>query len=235
MTRTLLAFALFVPLAGVAAQVPPPPPPPTNPTTAQQPGTPPAQPPAGQRGGGRGRGAVQVMTLTTAGWPDGGPIPAKYTQAGEELSPPLSWSGAPEGTASFVLIVHDLDAMTNPANDYAAPLRDTNDVLHWLVWNIPPTATGLPEGVPQGPQQPDGMRQISQSGPYYRGPAAPRDRSRPSLRLRAVRARHDDHHPDDGRGACRRPRGRTRGHDGSRARQGGNDRTVQEIGFAGRR
>jgi Raf kinase inhibitor-like YbhB/YbcL family protein len=173
MTRMLLAFALLALLAGVGAQVPPPPPPPTIPTTAQQPGTPPAQPPAGQRGGGRGRGAVQVMTLTTAGWPDGGPIPAKYTQAGEEVSPPLSWSAAPEGTASFVLIVHDLDAMTNPANDYAAPLRDTNDVLHWLVWNIPPTATGLPEGVPQGPQQPDGMRQISQSGPYYRGPAAP--------------------------------------------------------------
>ena len=67
MTRTLLAFALLVPLAGLGAQVPPPPPPPTNPTTAQQPGTPPAQPPAGQRGGGRGRGGVQVMTLTTAG------------------------------------------------------------------------------------------------------------------------------------------------------------------------
>jgi Raf kinase inhibitor-like YbhB/YbcL family protein len=171
MTRTLLAFALLVPLAGVAAQVPPQPPPPTIPP-GQQPGTPPAQPAPG-RGGGRGRGAVQVMTLTTAAWPDGGPIPAKYTQASEEVSPPLSWSAAPEGTASFVLIVHDLDAMTNPANDYAAPLRDTNDVLHWLVWNIPPTATGLPEGVPQGPQQPDGMRQISQSGPYYRGPAAP--------------------------------------------------------------
>ncbi|HEX7778277.1 MAG TPA: YbhB/YbcL family Raf kinase inhibitor-like protein, partial [Vicinamibacterales bacterium] len=42
------------------------------------------------------------------------------------------------------------------------------------VWNIPPTATGLPEGVPQGPQLPDGSRQISQSGPYYRGPGAPR-------------------------------------------------------------
>jgi Raf kinase inhibitor-like YbhB/YbcL family protein len=171
MTRTLLSFALLVPLVGVGGQVPPPPPPPTNPTTAQQPGTPPAQPPAGQRG--RGRGSVQVMTLTTAAWPDGGPIPAKHAQIGDELSPPLKWSGAPEGTASFVLIVHDLDSMTNPPNDYTAPLRDTNDVLHWLVWNIPPTATGLPEGVPQGPQLPDGSRQISQTGPYYRGPAAP--------------------------------------------------------------
>jgi Raf kinase inhibitor-like YbhB/YbcL family protein len=113
------------------------------------------------------------MTLTTTGWPDGGRIPEKYTQAGDEVSPPLSWSGAPEGTASFVLIVHDLDAMINPGNDYTVPLRDTNTVLHWLVWNIPPTATSLPEGVPQGPRLPEGMRQISQSGPYYRGPAAP--------------------------------------------------------------
>ena len=173
MTRILLALALLLPLAGLGAQVPPPPPPPTIPP-GQQPGTPPAQPPAGQRGGGRGRGAVQVMTLTTTAWPDGGLIPVKYAQLGDEVSPPLTWSAAPEGTASFALIVHDLDAMTNPgSNDYIAPLRDSNDVLHWLVWNIPPTATGLPEGVPHGPQLPDGMRQISATGPYYRGPAAP--------------------------------------------------------------
>ena len=163
----VLMLVLAVPLV---AQVPPPPPPPTVPP-GQQPGAPP-QP--GRGGGGRGgRGAIQVMTLTTPAWTDGGQIPAKHSQIGDELSPPLSWSGAPEGTASFVLIVHDLDAMTNPPNDYTAPVRDTNNVLHWLVWNIPPTATGLPEGVPQGPQLPDGSRQISQSGPYYRGPGAP--------------------------------------------------------------
>jgi Raf kinase inhibitor-like YbhB/YbcL family protein len=166
---TLLALGVLVPL-GLVAQVPPPPPPPTVP-----PGQQPATPPQPGRGGGRGggRGAIQVMTLSTTAWADGGQIPAKHAQIGNELSPPLTWSGAPEGTASFVLIVHDLDAMSNPSNDYAAPLRDTNDVLHWLVWNIPATATGLPEGVPQGPRLPDGSRQISQSGPYYRGPAAP--------------------------------------------------------------
>jgi phosphatidylethanolamine-binding protein (PEBP) family uncharacterized protein len=42
-----------------------------------------------------------------------------------------------------------------------------------MVWNIPGTATSLPEGVPQGAQAADGMRQISGTGPYYRGPAAP--------------------------------------------------------------
>lgn len=169
----LCAIALLLPLTNLAAQqVPPPPPPPTNPPAAQRGGEPPAQPQPG-RGGGRGGRGVQVMTLSTTAWTDGGQIPVKYSQAGDELSPPLAWSGAPEGTASFVLIVHDLDAMVNPPNDYTAPVRDTNDVLHWLVWNIPATATGLPEGVPQGPQLPDGMRQISQTGPYYRGPAAP--------------------------------------------------------------
>jgi Raf kinase inhibitor-like YbhB/YbcL family protein len=168
---TVLALGVLLPLSGLLAQVPPPPP---NPTQAQPPATPPAQPPGGQRGGrGGGRGGVQVMTLSTTAWTDGGQIPVKYTQAGDEVSPPLSWSGAPEGTAGFVLIVHDLDAMINPGTDYTAPLRDTNDLLHWLVWNIPATATSLPEAVPQGPQLPDGMRQISASGPYYRGPAAP--------------------------------------------------------------
>ena len=117
------------------------------------------QPGGGQRGGGRG---VAVMTLATTGWTDGGTVALKYTQAGDEVSPPLTWSGAPETTASFVLVVRDLDAM-----------RGNDDTLHWLVWNIPGKATSLPEAVPHGPQLADGMRQISATGPYYRGPAAP--------------------------------------------------------------
>lgn len=123
-------------------------------------GTPPGQP--GGRGG-RGR-AIRVMTLTSPAIPDGGSIPAKHAQHGEERSPPLAWSGVPDSTASFVLVMHDLDAATSGGTD---------DVLHWLAWNIPGSATSLPEGVPAGSQLPDGTRQISVSGPYYRGPAAP--------------------------------------------------------------
>jgi Raf kinase inhibitor-like YbhB/YbcL family protein len=104
------------------------------------------------------------MTLTSTAFPDGGVIPAKYAQPGEEVSPPLAWSGAPDSTQSFVLIVHDPDAAIGDGLD---------DVLHWMVWGIPGTATSLPEGVPQGSQLADGARQISVSGPYYRGPAAP--------------------------------------------------------------
>lgn len=137
-------------------------PPPQNP--------PAGQPPAGQRGGGGGggggrggRGAIQIMTLT-APWQSGGVIPEKHSQAGRDVSPALSWDGAPETTMSFALVVHDLNAATQPG---------TNDVLHWLVWNIPASERSLPEGVPQGAQAANGMRQISQTGPYYRGPAAP--------------------------------------------------------------
>lgn len=133
----------------------------------QQAGAPPQQtPPPGQRqgGGGRGRGGVQVMTLSTTAWQDGGVIPLRYTQAGDEVSPPLTWSDPPANVRSFVLIAHDLDATNSDG---------TLDTLHWLVWNIPAGARGLPEHVPQGSELPDGSRQISVTGPYYRGPAAP--------------------------------------------------------------
>jgi Raf kinase inhibitor-like YbhB/YbcL family protein len=104
------------------------------------------------------------MTLTTTAFPDGDPIPAKYTQAGDQVSPPLTWTNVPPNTASFVLHMRDPDVARN---------RGTEDQVHWLVWNIPGTATGLPEGVPKGEQLPDGSRQISASGPVYRGPGAP--------------------------------------------------------------
>jgi Raf kinase inhibitor-like YbhB/YbcL family protein len=125
-------------------------------------GAAPAQP--GRGGGGRGR-AVRPMTLTSSGIADGAKTPVRFTQAGEEVSPALAWSGAPDSTQSFVLIMHDLDA--------AIGSTGTDDVLHWMLWNIPGSATTLAEGVPQGPQLADGTRQISVSGPYYRGPAAP--------------------------------------------------------------
>src|SRR5262249_18462340 len=106
---TAIAIVALVPLVGASAE--------TAFRQAQggQRGAPPSggqpgQP--GQRGGGggRGRGAIQNMTMTSPSWPDGTAIPRKYTQAGDDISPPLVWSGAPEGTASFVLVVHDLDA-----------------------------------------------------------------------------------------------------------------------------
>ena len=152
---------VFVLAAAVnlAAQNPPAQNPPAqNPQTPAQPG--------GQRGGGggRGRGNVPVMTLTTAAWVDGGVIPVRYSQAGEEHSPPISWGDVPATAKSFVLMARDMDATNN---------NGTGDLLQWLVWNIPGDSRALPEGLPQGPQLPNGTRQISATGPYYRGPAAP--------------------------------------------------------------
>lgn len=105
------------------------------------------------------------MTLRSDAFADGSHLPVRYSQAGDEVSPPLAWSGAPDSTRSFVLIVHDLDA--------AVGATGTDDMLHWMVWNIPGTVTSLPEGIAHGAQLADGARQISVSGPYYRGPAAP--------------------------------------------------------------
>jgi Raf kinase inhibitor-like YbhB/YbcL family protein len=104
------------------------------------------------------------MTLVSSAWPDGGQIPAKYTQADIEISPALSWSNVPDGAVSFALIAHDLDAVAGSGTD---------DILHWMLWNIPATATSLSEGVPRGAQLADGTRQISATGPNYRGPGAP--------------------------------------------------------------
>jgi Raf kinase inhibitor-like YbhB/YbcL family protein len=127
-----------------------------------------AQTPAPAAPGGQPAAATQpprpAMTLTTTAFPDGDPIPVKYTQAGEQVSPPLTWSNVPPGTQSFVLHMRDPDVARN---------KGTEDQVHWLVWNIPGTATGLPEGVPKGADLLDGSHQISASGPVYRGPGAP--------------------------------------------------------------
>jgi len=115
------------------------------------------------------QGGAPAMTLTIPGFPDGGIIPVQFSQAapgaapGEGTSPAMTWANPPAGTQSFVLHMHDLDLARN---------RTTDDQVHWVVWNIPATATGLPEGVPKGPRLADGSQQISVTGPVYRGPGA---------------------------------------------------------------
>jgi Raf kinase inhibitor-like YbhB/YbcL family protein len=113
-----------------------------------------------------------AMTLTVHGFPDGGQIPVRFSQAapgaapGGGRSPEISWTNVPEGARSLVLNMRDLDVTRN---------RTTEDQAHWVVWNIPAVLTGLPEGVPAGSSLADGSYQISASGPMYRGPGAPAD------------------------------------------------------------
>lgn len=167
---TLALMAVFVIVAALPAQTPPPAgaSAQASPAAGQRAGGAPSQaaPSPGQRGGGGGRGgrgAIQIMTLT-APWAPGASIPLKHTQAGGDVSPALSWDNVPDTAVSFALIVHDVSAPVSPGTD---------DVLHWMIWNIPAATRALAEGVPQGATRPDGSRQISVTGPNYRGPAAP--------------------------------------------------------------
>ena len=134
-----------------------------------------AQRGGGQRGGGGGegrgagapagaQGGAAPMRLMSNSFIDGGLIPLKYTQAGEQASPQLAWANAPMGTQSFVLHMHDMEGARN---------KTSEDQLHWLVWNIPAETRALPEGVPMGDLK-DGSHQTSATGNgVYRGPGAP--------------------------------------------------------------
>lgn len=109
-----------------------------------------------------------AMVLTTAAFADGGEIPAKYscTVKDEMSSPALQWSGAPKETVSFALIVHDPDAH---------PAKGMSDVTHWILWNIPATATQLPAAVPGTAALQDGTQQGKnvRGANAYQGPCPP--------------------------------------------------------------
>lgn len=74
------------------------------------------------------------MRLTSEAFEDGGTIPRRYTCDDEDVSPALEWEGAPEGTVSFALVVHDPDA---PRGDW----------VHWVIYDIPAHFDGLPEEI----------------------------------------------------------------------------------------
>ena len=77
------------------------------------------------------------LSLTSRAFRAGGPIPRKHTCQGADISPPLSWADAPDGTQSFVLIVDDPDAP-----DPRAPKMVW---VHWVVYNLPPSVDELKE------------------------------------------------------------------------------------------
>jgi Raf kinase inhibitor-like YbhB/YbcL family protein len=108
------------------------------------------------------------LTLTTTAFEDGGIIPDKYTQSAgpSAVSPRLVWSHVPEGTVSFALILHDPDV---------AIQKKTEDVLHWMAFNIPGSARELQEGVPANAKLPDGTIQAKnrRGAVGYMGPGAP--------------------------------------------------------------
>jgi hypothetical protein len=103
-----------------------------------------------------------TISVRSSVFQESGMIPAKYTCDGDDLSPPLDWTGIPPGTKSLALISDDPDA---PVGTW----------VHWVMWNIPSDVNGLAEDVPPNPQLPDGSRQgISDfRRPGYGGPCPP--------------------------------------------------------------
>ncbi len=123
-----------------------------------------AAPAFAQGGGGGGGGAggfrLPPLLMESTAFEDGGIVPQKY--AGREgVQPGFTFSNAPESTVSYAIIFHDLDV---------ALQGGTNDVLHWIAWNIPAAAKGIPEGrLPEGSVT---GRNIAGQNAYF-GPGAP--------------------------------------------------------------
>jgi Raf kinase inhibitor-like YbhB/YbcL family protein len=119
------------------------------------------------------------LTLTSGSFTHNGQIPTTYTCEGKDASPPLSWSGLPAGTKSLALIVDDPDAPD--------PRAPQTTWVHWVLYNLPPTAEGLPEGVsslPGGTRE--GLNDWKRTG--YGGPCPPIGRHRYFHKLYALDA-----------------------------------------------
>lgn len=128
--------------------------------------------------GGRGRGTPRpVLTVTSDAWPDGGEVPAHYTFRGDNKSPAFEFhwmlgtnpTTAPATLQSYAVVFHDIENSTN---------KTTTDTLHWAAFNIPGTATGLPEGLgpgdlADGTRNGPGIASARPGGkPAYFGPGA---------------------------------------------------------------
>jgi Raf kinase inhibitor-like YbhB/YbcL family protein len=117
------------------------------------------------------------MNLTSPAFSNGGEIPAKYTCEGEDISPPLAWSGVPEGAKSLALIVDDPDAPD--------PAHPKMTWVHWVAYNIPSSVSSLAEGAKQLPAGAlAGLNDWKRTG--YGGPCPPIGRHRYFHKLYAL-------------------------------------------------
>jgi Raf kinase inhibitor-like YbhB/YbcL family protein len=120
-----------------------------------------------------------TLTLTSPAFKPGAEIPVKYTCEGADTSPPLEWSGVPPRAKSLALIVDDPDAP-----DPKAPKMT---YVHWVLYDIPPTATRLAEGAVKGGLPPgarEGKNDWKRTG--YGGPCPPIGRHRYFFKLYAL-------------------------------------------------
>ena len=102
-----------------------------------------------------------ALEIKSSAFAAGESIPRKYACDGDDVSPPLSWRGAPQETRSFALIADDPDA---PMGTW----------VHWVLYNVPSQVDSLPEGVSTGPSLPFGQQGKNSSGQLgYGGPCPP--------------------------------------------------------------
>jgi Raf kinase inhibitor-like YbhB/YbcL family protein len=124
-------------------------------------------------------GGEMSLSITSTAFSPNGEIPRRFTCEGEDLSPPLAWTGAPAGTKSFALVVDDPDAP-----DPAAPKTTW---VHWVLYDLPAGATGLADGVapaalPAGARE--GVNDWKRTG--WGGPCPPIGRHRYFFKLFAL-------------------------------------------------
>jgi Raf kinase inhibitor-like YbhB/YbcL family protein len=100
-----------------------------------------------------------AFKLMSSAFPEGGTIPKLHTCEGPDLSPALEWSGAPDKTKSFALIVDDPDAPAGTWN-------------HWLLWDIPAFTQSLSQGFKPGQAGESGTNDFGKLG--YGGPCPPK-------------------------------------------------------------
>jgi Raf kinase inhibitor-like YbhB/YbcL family protein len=120
-----------------------------------------------------------MLKIESPAFEERGPIPKKYTCEGDDISPPLTWSGVPQRAKSLVLIMDDPDAP-----DPKAPKMTW---VHWVLYNLPASSKGLPEGVsikalPAGTQV--GLNSWERAS--YGGPCPPIGRHRYFYKLYAL-------------------------------------------------
>lgn len=116
------------------------------------------------------------LTISSSAFAEGGSIPKRYTCDGQDVSPPLEWTGVPAHSKSLVLIVDDPDAP-----DPKAPQRTW---VHWVLYNVPANVAQVAEGADGG-----GMQGLNDwRTPGYRGPCPPIGRHRYFFKLYALDA-----------------------------------------------
>jgi Raf kinase inhibitor-like YbhB/YbcL family protein len=135
------------------------------------------------------RGSLQegdtkmAIVVISSAFKEAGMIPPKYTCDGDNISPPLQWQQVPQGTAR----------LSSPKSKSLALICDDPDApigiwVHWVMWNIPAEANGLPQSVPAGKDLPDGSKQGVNSSRKqgYSGPCPPSGTHRYYFKVYAI-------------------------------------------------